>query len=152
MIDEVPKSAIEIDTRFRNFDPPVGLMIVNENSVKRGAFIPEVGVIEQIWEGLDDLTILDEATAREKPYVFQTRVTEECFPMCSKNLQKNMIEQMERRLQRFKELYEKWLDTEKVTVDDLYEEVEDYKKHLGLAKVDPKHDPVRMAYAPPPTS
>lgn len=151
MIEEVTKAPISISTAFRNFDPPVTLVTIGEGSLKRGHYIPEVGIVEQIWEGVDNLTLVDEATERKEPYLIQTRVTEEGFPILPKELQKNMVTQMENRLARLKELYERWKDTENVTFDNLYteDELTNYQEHLGLKRPDPSHDPVRLAYAPP---
>lgn len=153
MIEEVPKAAITVSNNFSNFDPPVSLVTIHDAPLKRGHFILELGIVDHIWNSKEDLTLVDEATPRDEPYVVQTRVTEECFPLLPKELQTNMLTQMEKRMNKLKELYEKFKDVEKVTLENLYgeDEVLDYWTKLGLGKTrpNPAHDPIRQAYCPP---
>lgn len=149
-MNEIEKSPITVRS-LKNYDPPVAYIQVSEEPLRRGYYIPELGIVDNLWDDSEGtIKPIEEAIPRQEAYIVQTRVTEEQFPLLPKNLQKFMLEQNEKRLGRLKELYEKWKDVENVTVENLYEDVTNYQKHLGLGpRPDPRNDPVRLAYAPP---
>lgn len=153
LLNEPEKSGIVIDQCWMNYDPPVTRVTLEEGNLKKGHYIPELGIIEHVWEQgeNDELKVIEEASPNKKAYIVQTRVTEDGFPLLPKDLQSGMISQMEKRLANLKEAFEKWKNTEKVTLENLYENPTDYRSHLSLPEYDPTRDPVRQAYLPHPS-
>ena len=116
--------------QYLRYDPPMVKANILEGTVTKGDYIPEIGSIQKI---TDDGTEIEEAEARDKPYILTTHVSDDMFKTLAPHLQFKILLQLTERLHRYtKSLYNR---------HGINEELEDAKDD-----VDKDEDPLKRFY------
>jgi hypothetical protein len=80
---------------YENYDPLLVRVKVTEGFVQRGHYVPELGVVEQIFSGGGDV---HEAEADGTIYVLRARVSDQGFIRLDPSIQFKILQQLTARL------------------------------------------------------
>ena len=85
---------------YQSYDPLVARIKVNEGTVEKGHYLPELGVVEQIWKKTNSgYYVSSDDASGQGDYVIRAKVSEQGFIRVKPALQFNILKQLTERLQ-----------------------------------------------------
>ena len=85
---------------YQSYDPLVARIKVNEGTVEKGHYLPELGVVEQIYKKTNSgYYVSSDDASGQGDYVIRAKVTEQGFIRLKPALQFNILKQLAERLQ-----------------------------------------------------
>lgn len=83
---------------YQSYDPLYARIKVNEGKVEKGDYLPDLGVVEQIWKKTNDGYDEINQAERDGDYVIRAKVTEQGYIRLKPALQFNILKQLTERL------------------------------------------------------